>query len=54
MLESFENGGTRKQLLARSKYLLYKSRDKWSKTQRQRAGILFSQSTDLEKSYHLI
>lgn len=53
ILESFENGDTRKQLLARSRYLLYKSRENWSETQRHRAGILFSEYPDLEKAYHL-
>ena len=53
LLESFENGDTRKQLLARSRYLLYKSREKWSETQRQRAQILFSQYPDLEKAYFI-
>ncbi|MEG1665415.1 hypothetical protein [Chryseobacterium sp.] len=29
-IEIFENGDTRKQLLARSRYLLYKSQEKWT------------------------
>jgi len=33
----FENGDTRKQLLARSRYLLFKSPDKWSDSQKKRA-----------------
>lgn len=52
--EIFENGDTRKQLLARSRYLLYKSRKKWSESQRQRASLLFTQYPDLEKAYHLV
>lgn len=52
--EVLENGDTRKQLLARSRYLLYKSRKKWSESQRQRAAILFTQYPDLEKAYHLV
>lgn len=28
-MEVFDNGDTRKQLLARSRYLLYKSQEKW-------------------------
>ena len=52
-IEIFENGDTRKQLLARSRYLLYKSREKWTASQNQRAEILFSQYPDLEKAYHL-
>lgn len=51
--EVFENGDTRKQLLARSRYLLYKSREKWTLSQRQRAFILFTEYPDLEKAYEL-
>ena len=32
-IEIFKNGDTRKQLLARSRYLLYKSREKWTSSQ---------------------
>lgn len=32
--EVFENGDTRKQLLARSRYLLFKSAEKWTKSQK--------------------
>ncbi|WP_068939748.1 ISAon1 family transposase [Chryseobacterium timonianum] len=49
----FENGDTRKQLLARSRYLLYKSREKWTLSQRQRACILFAEYPDLEQAYQL-
>ncbi len=52
-LEIFENGDTRKQLLARSRYLLYKTREKWSPSQIQRSEILFSEYPDLEKAYVL-
>lgn len=52
-IEIFENGDTRKQLLARSRYLLYKSREKWTSFQKTRAEVLFSQYPDLEKVYHL-
>ncbi|WP_449384876.1 ISAon1 family transposase [Chryseobacterium elymi] len=52
-IETFENGDSRKQLLARSRYLLYKSREKWTLSQRQRASILFTQYPDLEKAYRL-
>ena len=52
-IEVFENGDTRKQLLARSRYLLYKSREKWTASQKQRAEILFSEYPDLEKAYYL-
>jgi len=52
-IEIFENGDTRKQLLARSRHLLYKSREKWTISQKQRACILFSEYPDLEKAYNL-
>ncbi|WP_051884401.1 ISAon1 family transposase [Chryseobacterium luteum] len=52
-IEVFENGDTRKQLLARSRYLLYKSREKWTPSQKQRAEILFPEYPDLEKAYNL-
>lgn len=49
----FENGDTLKQLLARSKYLLYKSTPKWTKNQIDRAKILFEMYPDIEKAYQL-
>ena len=38
----YENGDTRKELLARSRYLLFKSGEKWTRSQSKRAEILFS------------
>lgn len=52
-IKVFENGDTRKQLLARSRYLLYKSRDKWTENQSKRAKILFDEYPDLKKAYNL-
>jgi len=49
----FENGDTKKQLLARSRYLLFKSPEKWSPTQKQRAKILFAQYPDIKEAYNL-
>jgi transposase len=49
----FENGDTPKQLLARSRYILFKPRGKWTEKQQQRANILFAQYPDLEKGYEL-
>jgi len=49
----FDNGDTKKQLLARSRYLLFKSPEKWSVTQKQRAKILFAQYPDIKKAYNL-
>ena len=47
------NGDTLKQLLARSRYLLFKSPDKWTDSQKERAKILFENYPDLHKAYSL-
>ncbi|MGE5449704.1 MAG: ISL3 family transposase [Bacteroidales bacterium] len=49
----FENGDSKKQLLARSRYLLFKSPEKWQPSQKQRARILFAQYPDLQKAFSL-
>ena len=49
----FDNGDTKKQLLARSRYLLFKSPEKWSVTQKKRAKILFAQYPDIKQAYSL-
>lgn len=49
----FDNGDTEKQLLARSRYLLFKSRNNWTEKQKIRAKILFEKFPDLEKAYNL-
>ena len=49
----YANGDTRKQLLARSRYLLFKSREKWTESQKARAKILFDMYPDLEAAYEL-
>lgn len=48
-----ENGDTVKQLLARSRYLLYKNENRWSAEQQQRAALLFERYPDIEKAYGL-
>ena len=48
-----ENGDTKKQLLARSRYLLFKSADKWTHKQKWRAKLLFELYPDLKKAYSL-
>jgi len=48
-----ENGDTLKQLLARSRYLLFKSRDKWTPRQRHRAELLFDKFPLLQTAYNL-
>ena len=51
--ELLPNEDTLKQLLARSRYLLYKSSSKWTENQQKRAAILFERYPDLEKAYKL-
>lgn len=48
-----ENGDTFKQLLARSRYLLFKSPEKWTPKQRYRANVLFKYYPRLEQAYVL-
>lgn len=48
-----ENGDTHRQLLIRSRYLLFKNEDKWTPRQRQRAEILFHYHPSLEVDYKL-
>lgn len=48
-----ENGDTPKQLLARSRYLLFKSSDKWTDSQKLRAKVLFEVYPDLKEAYSL-
>lgn len=52
--ETFANGDTRKQLLARSRYLLYKAPNNWTQNQHIRAKILFEQYPDVKKAYDLV
>lgn len=47
----FSNGDTKKQLLARSRYFLFKSQDKWTDTQKIRAKILFAQYPLIATAY---
>lgn len=48
-----ENGDTLKQLLARSRYLLFKHKDKWTSGQKQRARLLFERFPKLKEAYYL-
>lgn len=48
------NGDSTKQLLARSRYLLYKSTEKWTTNQKERAAILFTEYPEIEKAYKLV
>lgn len=49
----YSNGDTRKELLMRSRYLLFKSADKWTDRQKRRAAILFEEYPDIKKAYGL-
>ena len=49
----YSNGDTRKELLIRSRYLLFKSADKWTDRQKRRAEILFEEYPDIKKAYGL-
>jgi transposase len=49
----YPNGDTRKELLIRSRYLLFKSADRWTDRQKQRAEILFEEYPDIQKAYGL-
>lgn len=51
--ERLENGDTLKELLARGRYTLFKSPDKWTASQRQRADMLFRLFPDLKEAYWL-
>lgn len=49
----FENKDTRKQLLLRSRYLLFKSPSHWTASQKIRAEILFREYDDIKQLYYL-
>lgn len=49
----FSNGDTLKQLLARSRYILFKAPTKWNQRQAERAKILFDNYKDIQEFYYL-
>jgi transposase len=51
--EILENGDTLKQLLARSRYLLFKHKTSWTPSQIYRAELLFSRFPMIEQAYSL-
>lgn len=51
--EVFSNGDTLKQLLARSRYVLYKKAFDWTTSQKERADLLFERYPDLKVAYSL-
>ena len=48
-----ENGDTLKQLLARSRYVLYKKPNQWTDSQKERATLLFQRYADLKEAHNL-
>ncbi|MBD3661322.1 MAG: transposase [Arenibacter algicola] len=52
--KEFNNGDTRKQLLARSRYLLYKSPNNWTQNQSERSKILFAHYPDIKLAFDLV
>jgi len=52
--EILSNGDTLKELLARSRYLLYKLETEWTINQAKRANILFEKFPQLEQAYKLV
>ena len=51
--ETLDNGDTRRELLVRSRYLLYKSPEKWSPSQKERAKTLFREYPSVKQAYSL-
>lgn len=51
--ERLSNGDTKIELLTRSRYLLMKSPDKWTKSQTERAHILFELYPDIHQAFSL-
>lgn len=49
----YGNADTLKELLARARYVLYKSSGRWSKSQKKRASILFKEFPKLKDAYDL-
>ena len=51
--QRFSNGETRKELLARSRFLLFRMPSKWTDHQKERAKILFKEYPKLRDAYRL-
>lgn len=49
----YDNGDTKKQLLARSFHVLFKPKSKWSERQTARANILFKEFPSISHAYNL-
>lgn len=52
-MEVLANGDTLKQLLARSRYVLYKKPSDWRESQKERAKLLFQKYPDLKTAHGL-
>lgn len=50
---TYGNGDTKKQLLARSRYLLFKPEIDWTDSQKLRASILFREFPEMKEAYDL-
>lgn len=50
----YANGDTAAQLLARSRGLLFKEREQWTKSQKSRAHILFENYPEIQQAYDLV
>jgi transposase len=53
-VEILSNGDTHRELLAKSRYLLFKFESQWSDTQRQRATLLFEHFPQIKEIYGII
>ena len=51
--ELLENGDTVKQLLARSRYLLFNKEVNWTSSQNHRSELLFKLYPDLKEAYKI-
>ena len=49
----YENGDTPRELLARSRSLLFKPTHSWTEKQKERATILFREHPDIQRAYEL-
>jgi len=54
LLKKLENGETILELLARSRYLLFKFKEDWTTSQEERADILFKEFPEIKTAYNLI
>ena len=50
----FGNGESRKQIVAKSKWALFQSRNKWNNDTRDRIEILFSLYLDIKEGYEIV